>query len=99
MKMILALAIASFGVTAAHAGSKSVLVPVIGTVPIYYLYNTEGPEFGMPEYVASASVGPETTVATTATPRSAVNQTGYGPDAQDAVYAKLLKEAQKRGLR
>jgi hypothetical protein len=97
MKILLAIAMVGFGITAAQAGSKSVITPVIDINPIYFLYTTQTD--GTPQILTegvSAGAGP---APTTGSSRGQVAQTGYAPGTQSDVYAKLLKEAQKRGLR
>lgn len=96
MKTIFAVALMVFGASTAHAGSKSVMLPIMDVMPIYELFSEGGPVTLSTE---STFNGSDATVAATAAPRSIVGRTGHGPGAQDAFYANLLKEAQKRGLR
>ncbi|PCH74894.1 MAG: hypothetical protein COC12_02830 [Rhodobacteraceae bacterium] len=83
-----------FGITAAQAGSKSVITPVIDINPVYYLFTmqTDGTSQILTEGASSG-------IGATTSPRGQVAQTGYAHGTQSDVYAKLLKEAQKRGLR
>ncbi len=97
MKILLAIAMVGFGITAAHAGSKSVITPVIDFNPIYYLYTTQAN--GTPQILAEGVSAGTGGAPATASPRGQVAQTGYAPGTQSDIYAKLLKEAQKRGLR
>jgi hypothetical protein len=92
MKTLLVIAMFGLSATATHAGSKSVITPVIDTGPIYYLTMTDTNSTPLNVSEAAATTAPTT-------PRGPVAQTGYGPGARDDVYARLLKEAQKRGLR
>lgn len=98
MKTLVALALAGFAASAAHAGSTPVVVTTIDTVPINFLFSNTGPvsttQTGITLNRSARSVATTTTTA-----RGPANQAGYGPGVQGDIYARLLEEAQRRGLR
>lgn len=104
MTRVMALALAGLCATAAQAGDKGVLVSITD-VPIYSIYTDRGG-------VGVIYRGLETTTTTTTTSSTVVPASGAAAPAgqtaaraglvagnDDRLYARLVEEARKRGLR
>ena len=113
MKTVFFGIVAAIVATAAQAGDQPVLVhPWVvytDTGGVIYYKNNVGTEIPLSTYEMSATTTgvpgtpatQRTTPATTPTTPGglAVRSAGLSPQASDALYAKLLKEAKARGLR
>ncbi len=93
-----AIALAGLAATAAQAGDKPVIISIHEEVPvIYYTYNVGVPVEGTAaDSAESTSTGG---VNATRTSGRIAGRSGNGLRNQDVIYARLLEEAQKRGLR
>ena len=97
MKLFFAVIVAGFAASTAMAGDKAVIYHVynLGDPSVFYTLNTSVPG-GVLEM---ASVGSQATSTTSAASGNTVIQTGITQSNENAVYAQLLAEAKKRGLR
>ena len=105
MKIILAIVAAGATATAAFAGDQPVVYPTVYLGgPTYYAPVSSSVDSAVFKGNFSPAAGPSsanTAAAVTSgtSVRGGVGRLDYAPKNEDALYAQLLQEAQKRGLR